>query len=132
MNQKLIELALRKQRLQLHVEMQRQDLTWRAEGLTPLFHTADKVRDGARWAKEHATWLAGGALAVVALKPRLLVRVAKRGWGAWHTFKRISARVAPIIAIVQHVRKNQEQEKKHELQHEKHQLQRQLRVERQR
>lgn len=132
MNPKLVELALRKQRLQLRVEMQRQDVTWRAEGLTPLFDAADRIRDAAHWAREHATLLAGGALAVVAFKPRLLVRAARRGWGAWHTFKRISARVAPIIAIVQSVRKNKEQEQKHELQREKHHLQRQLRVERQR
>lgn len=104
MSPKLVELALRKQRLQLHIEMQRQDMEWRFEGLAPVFGAADRIREGAHWAKEHVPLLGGVALLLVALKPRLAFRVGRRAWGGWRAFQRISLRVAPVIALVTAVR----------------------------
>lgn len=104
MSPKLVELALRKQRLQLHVEMQRQDMGWRFEGLTPLLDVADRVREGAHWAKEHAPLIGSAALLLILLKPRPVFRLAKRAWGGWRTFRRLSARAAPVIALIGRVR----------------------------
>lgn len=84
-----IELALEKQRLRLEAASQRIDLARHAAGLQPLFATADRVHEGARWVGRHPEVVAGGVALLAAAGPRtrrFLWRWGKRafiGWSLW-------------------------------------------------
>ena len=65
MNPKVVELALKKQRLQLQAAAQRVMILQALESATPAFGAAEKVRSGWRWAKAHPEWLAGIGVALL-------------------------------------------------------------------
>lgn len=88
MNPRLMELALRKQRLQITATHQRADIARFAAGLQPSFDNIDHIRGMARWAREHAPLLSGAALLVAVARPRLAWRVVQRGWVAWLFYRR--------------------------------------------
>lgn len=86
----MLELALRKQRLQLQSAAQREALVAAAVGIAPLFVAVDAVRDGVRWLKRHPEWLVGGLVALVVAKPRAVARWARRAFFAWQAWRRVS------------------------------------------
>jgi hypothetical protein len=59
MNPELVELALRKQRLQLRSADERDALVRHAQAFTPVFRGVDRVVDGVRWARDKAPILSG-------------------------------------------------------------------------
>lgn len=83
MNTRQIELALRKQKLQMRAETQRADLTHRLAGIDGALDRVDSLRDNLAWAKERIPVLSVALLTVLALKPRLTLRLAKRAWVGW-------------------------------------------------
>lgn len=52
MDPRLVDIALRKQRLQLRAEAQREDMTARLAGIEAGLSRLDAVRDQLSWAKE--------------------------------------------------------------------------------
>ena len=90
MSSGLLELALRKQRLQLQSAAQRDALLVAASGLAPVFAVADGVRDGARWLARHPSWLVGGLVAVLVARPRFVLRWARRSFFAWQLWRKVS------------------------------------------
>jgi hypothetical protein len=85
-----VELALEKQRLRLAAASQRLDLSRYAVGLTPLFDTADRVRDGARWVVRHPEVVGGGVALLAAARPgarRFFWRWGKRAFIAWRVWR---------------------------------------------
>ncbi|THF59418.1 YqjK-like family protein [Pseudothauera rhizosphaerae] len=100
MNPRLVEFALRKQRLQIRAEGQREDMLHRLEGFESVLHVADGVRDNLRWAREHAPILSGAALLVVAWKPRLVLRLARRAWLGWVLYRRLARPAAPVAGVL--------------------------------
>ncbi|MDO9597798.1 MAG: YqjK-like family protein [Azoarcus sp.] len=89
MNPRLIEFALRKQRLQINAERQRDDMMYRLAGFESALDTVDRVRDGVDWAREHAPLLSGALILLIVSKPRLALRLAKRAWLGWMIFRRV-------------------------------------------
>lgn len=89
MNDALLELALRKQRLQLRSAALRDELAIHAQALEPLCEAGDRVRDGFRWLGRHPEAVAGITVALLVAKPRAVLRWAQRGFFAW----RLSAKV---------------------------------------
>lgn len=91
MNPQLLELALKKQRLQLQCAAQREALAVAGVALAPVFALADGVRAGARWVARHPEWLAGIVVALLVIRPRAVFRWARRGFFGWQLWRRVRA-----------------------------------------
>ncbi|MDP2810248.1 MAG: YqjK-like family protein [Rhodocyclaceae bacterium] len=89
MNPRFIELALRKQRLQLRSAALRDDLARYAAPLAPAFGIADRVRDGFHWLRRHPEAVFAGTVALLVARPRRLFRWARRGVIAWQAWQRL-------------------------------------------
>ena len=83
MDSRQIDLALRKQKLQMRAEVQRADLTQRLAGIDGALDRIDSLRDNLAWAKDKIPLLSVALLVVLAAKPRLTLRLAKRAWVGW-------------------------------------------------
>ena len=83
MNRRQIDLALRKQKLQMRADAQRTDLTRRLAGIDGALDRVDSLRDNLAWAKDKIPVLSVALLVVLAAKPRLTLRLAKRAWVGW-------------------------------------------------
>lgn len=83
MNPRQIDLALRKQRLQMRADAQRTDLTRRLAGIDGALDRVDSLRDNLAWAKDKIPLLSVALLVVLAAKPKLTLRLAKRAWVGW-------------------------------------------------
>mgnify|MGYP001346123668 CR=1 FL=1 len=77
------DLALRKQQLLMRVDAQRTDMTRRLAGIDGALDRVDQLRDGLARAKDKLPLLAVALLVVLAAKPRLTLRLAKRAWLGW-------------------------------------------------
>jgi hypothetical protein len=86
----MLELALKKQRLQLRSAAQREALASAAVGIAPLFAAVDAMRNGVRWLRRHPEWLVGGLVALVVARPRTVARWAQRAFFAWQAWRRVS------------------------------------------
>ncbi|NTV11128.1 MAG: hypothetical protein HGA47_10185 [Zoogloea sp.] len=94
MDPELLEIALRKQRLQLKAEAQREDLASRLEAFGPILATFDRVGEGVDWAKRHAPIVATVSAVLLAIRPRATVRWLRRGWAGWKLFRRLKSSLA--------------------------------------
>jgi len=83
MDSRQIDLALRKQKLQMRADAQRTDLTRRLAGIDGALDRVDSLRDNLAWAKDKIPVLSVALLVVLAAKPRLTLRLAKRAWLGW-------------------------------------------------
>jgi hypothetical protein len=89
MDSRHIELALRKQKLQLRAEAQRTDVTQRLAGIDGALDRVDSLRDNLAWAKDKIPVLSIALLVVLAAKPRLTLRLAKRAWVGWLLMRQV-------------------------------------------
>lgn len=83
MDSRQIDLALRKQKLQMRADAQRTDLTRRLAGIDGALDRVDSLRDHLAWAKDKIPVLSVALLVVLAAKPKLTLRLAKRAWVGW-------------------------------------------------
>ena len=83
MNPRQVELSLRKQKLQLRAEAQRADITQRLAGIDGALDRVDSLRDHLAWAKDKIPVLSVALIVVLAAKPKLTLRLAKRAWVGW-------------------------------------------------
>ncbi len=83
MDARQIDLALRKQRLQLRAEAERADMTRRLAGIDGALDRVDALREQAAWARERIPVLSVVLIAVLVARPRLTLRLAKRAWVGW-------------------------------------------------
>lgn len=82
-----IELELRKERLRVQIDTQREQLASYGAYLVKPFAAADRAVMAANYVK-HRPWIAGLAvLAVTVLKRRSLVRWAGWGWSLWRGWR---------------------------------------------
>ena len=89
MDSRHIELALRKQKLQLRAEAQRTDIAQRLAGIDGALDRVDSLRDNLAWAKDKIPVLSIALLVVLAAKPRLTLRLAKRAWVGWLLMRQV-------------------------------------------
>ena len=89
MNRRQIDLALRKQKLQLRAEAQRTDIARRLAGIDGALDRVDSLRDNLAWAKDKIPVLSVALLVVLAAKPRLTLRLAKRAWVGWLLMRQV-------------------------------------------
>jgi hypothetical protein len=83
MDSRQIDLALRKQKLQMQAAAQRTDMKQRLAGIDGALDRVDAVRDNLAWAKDKIPLLSVALLVVLAAKPKLTLRLAKRAWVGW-------------------------------------------------
>lgn len=86
MNAATLELALKKQRLQIVSEGLRTEFGQCAAGLAPVFSAADCVVDGARWLRSNPELVVGAGVALIVARPKRAWRWGRRifiGWQAW-------------------------------------------------
>lgn len=86
-----VELALKKQRLQIRSAALRAELAGHGAALTPWFAAGDKVCEGARWLKRHPGIAVAGTVALLVARPRFAFRWARRGVVAWQAWRRANA-----------------------------------------
>jgi len=97
-NATALELALRKQRLQIASEHLRKDFGQFAAGLAPAFGAADCAVEGARWVGRNPQVLVAAGVALVVIRPRRAWRWARRafvGWQAWRKLQEFLDRPSP-------------------------------------
>lgn len=88
MSARLLELALKKQRLQFKSDLLREEWRGHALGLAPVFGLADRVRTGFAWLRRHPEVLVGAGVAIAVARPRVVWRWFKRGVVAWQLWRR--------------------------------------------
>ena len=83
MDSRQVELALRKQKLQLRAEAQRADITDRLAGIDGALDRVDSLREHLAWAKDKIPLLSAALIVVLLAKPKLTLRLARRAWVSW-------------------------------------------------
>jgi hypothetical protein len=89
MNSHSLELALKKQRLQMQCAAQRRALGEHIEGLSPVFNVADKGVRAAHWLVRRPQWLAAASAVLFVMKPRRVIRWGMRGLSIWRIVRRV-------------------------------------------
>ena len=87
-DRRLMELALKKQRLQIESAELRDRLAFNARGLAPAFGVADAVRNGIHWLRHQPVVPLGIAVAVLVARPRAVWRWGRRAFAAWRGLRR--------------------------------------------
>ena len=94
MNPELVELALRKQRLQLR-SAEGGDAHHAMRVFLPVFGGIDRnIADSVRWPGTTPPILSGVAIFVLVARPRAALRWARRGWVGWQLFRRVQKLVS--------------------------------------
>lgn len=86
MNSAALELALKKQRLQIASESLRTGFAKHAAGLMPAFRTVDHLAEAARWLRRHPQLVVAAGVALIVMRPKRAWRWGQRafvGWQAW-------------------------------------------------
>lgn len=83
------ELALRRRLLVLRSAALRGALARHSQALEAPFAAADRVRAGARWLYAQRALVTLGVVVVLVVRPRRAVRVARFGWWAWRSARRL-------------------------------------------
>ncbi|MCX7164163.1 MAG: YqjK-like family protein [Rhodocyclales bacterium] len=81
-----LELALKKQRLQIASESLRIDFGRHAAALAPVFGAADRAVEGVRWVRRNPQLVVAAGVALLVARPQRAWRWARRafvGWQAW-------------------------------------------------
>lgn len=91
MSPRQVELALKKQRLQIRSAILRDDLAAFAGGLKPVFALADRGRSALRWLRRHPLVPVVAGVALLTARPRAVLRWAQRGFLAWQMLRKLSS-----------------------------------------
>lgn len=95
MNDAALELALKKQRLQIAGDGLREDFGRYAAGLAPVFGAADCVTDGIRWLRRNPQLVVVTGVALVVARPKRAWRWGRRAllvWQGWRKLKGVIGR----------------------------------------
>lgn len=93
MNERDLELALRKQRLVLKSAALRVRMRRDVVGLQPALTLADRAVEAGRWVRGHSGLVIAVATALVVARPRAAFRWAKRGFVLWRGWQALRARL---------------------------------------
>ena len=94
MNQRDLDLALKKQRLVLRSAALRVHPGRELGAVKPLFSSADRVREAAHWLRQHLHLVSLAAAVVALVRPRLVFRWGRRGFVLWQTLSKLRRRLA--------------------------------------
>lgn len=98
MDARQLDLALRKQKLQLRADAQREDLSRRLDGIDGALDRADGLREHLAWARERIPVLSVALITVLLVRPRFTLRLAKRAWVGWLLVRQVrSGRLSALL-----------------------------------
>ena len=97
MDSRQVDLALRKQKLQMHAAAQRADLSQRLAGIDSALDRVDSLRDNLAWAKDKIPLLSVAALVVLVARPKLTLRLARRAWVGWMLARQLRGGRLPAL-----------------------------------
>ena len=89
MSSRLVELALKKQRLQIRSAALRAELLATAVAWTPAFALADRGRAVVQWLRHHPLLPVTVVAALLVARPRTVLRWAQRGFLVWQALGKI-------------------------------------------
>jgi hypothetical protein len=98
MNQRDLELALKKQRLQLRSALLRQQMSAHAANIAPLGTAVDGLRSAVAWLRAHPLLPIAAAVALIVARPRRALRWGNRAFSLWQLGKRAIAWVSAVTA----------------------------------
>ncbi|HQW20195.1 MAG TPA: YqjK-like family protein [Rhodocyclaceae bacterium] len=84
-----IELALKKQRLQMRSAALRSSFAGHALALQPVCNLADRGRIALHWLRRHPALPVAGLVALLVARPRAILRLAQRGWFVWQALRKL-------------------------------------------
>jgi hypothetical protein len=84
-----IELALKKQRLQLRSAALREQMRGQTKALGPVFMAVDRVGNAIGWVRRHPEVIVAAVAALVVARPRRAFRWARRAFLAWQIWRRL-------------------------------------------
>ena len=93
MNERDLELALRKQRLILKSAALRVRIRRDVMGLRPALTMADRAIEAGHWVRGHSGLLITVATALLVARPRAAFRWAKRGFLLWRGWRSLRERL---------------------------------------
>ena len=85
------DLLSRRDQLKLRSDYLRNQLSFKAGRVQPVFRAADRVADGGQWVKAHPGLVAvavAGLLGAVIARPRAFMRLGSRAFAAWQMVQR--------------------------------------------
>jgi len=94
MTPRRVELALKKQRLQIRSAALRETLGEHAGYWRPAFAVADRVHAGIRWLQRHPALPVAVLVALLVARPRGVLRWLKRGFFAWQSLNKLQSLLA--------------------------------------
>lgn len=101
MQKRLIELHLQRGRLQERIAHQRAAMRQQLAPLQGLLAMPDRVArikdNGIAFVRAHPLAVGGVVLAVVLLRPRMVLRWASRAAGAWRTWRTVSGLIPGFV-----------------------------------
>lgn len=89
MNSRAVELALKKQRLQISGTQLRDEFSRHGAAFAPLFAGADHMVDGVRWLRAHPQLPVALAVGFLLVRPRRLLRWSRRAFIGWQAWRRL-------------------------------------------
>lgn len=89
MSPRQLELALRRQSLQLRCAEQRDALARSAKRLAPVFAATDALRNAVDYLKAHPQWVAALVAVTLVWRPWRVLRWGRRAYLAWRSWRRI-------------------------------------------
>ncbi len=98
MNPKALELALKRQRLQVEAAAQRVMLLQTLASAAPALGIADKAGAGWRWVKAHPQWLAALAALLLVARPRGVLRWTRRGFLLWRSARKARSAIDALLS----------------------------------
>lgn len=98
MKPELVALALRKQRLQMKAEIQREELLGGLAVVESVLDRVDRLRDGIAWLRQNAPVVSTLVLLLLVVRPRFTLRWLRRGVVAWQFFRRVKRDLKVAVA----------------------------------
>ncbi|QEL63586.1 hypothetical protein OTERR_01100 [Oryzomicrobium terrae] len=98
MNERRLELAMRRGWLQSEIDLQRRRIAAQAQPLAQTLGKVDGLADRVRRLREHPGLIGAAVAALVILRPRRLWRWGKRGLALWTLGRSLRGRLADFLA----------------------------------
>ena len=100
MSPRQVELALKRQRLQIRSAALRENFSACAAGWKPVLALADRGNAALQWLRRHPAAPVAALVALLVARPRMVLRWAQRGLFAWQMLRKLRELLAPALPLI--------------------------------
>lgn len=100
MKQREVELALKKQLLQLRIQVQRRQALAVLETVETALKPVDRLQEGLDWLRGRGLMVGLVGVAVLAYRPRFALRWLVRGWRGWRLWRSTRSGLESLIGRI--------------------------------